>query len=100
MNEHRNDAGYPLLWGDNRGNFHSSSSDDHSVNKPLPWIVLGCILASLALMGVIMMPMIIDAKVKAGSAKCEAVADLARGDAAVAKDWVDQQAAKMKAGVE
>lgn len=71
---------------------------DNSTNKPLPWIVVACIIGSMALMGVILMPMIIDAKVRAGSAKCEAVADLARTDAAVAKDTVDQWAAKQKAG--
>lgn len=47
MTEQRTDDGYPLLYGDNRGNIRTS--DDHSVNKSMPWIVLVAILASSAL---------------------------------------------------
>ena len=95
--EARNRHGYPLLRSGNRSPLTAKITDNS--NRPLPWIALTCILSSLSLMGVLMMPMVMDAKVKAGSAKCEAVADLARTDAAVAKDTVDQWAAKQKAGV-
>lgn len=71
-------------------------------NEKLPWVAFSWFLSGAALIGVLLLawfvPIMIDAKVKSGSAKCEAISELARTDAAVAKDTVDQWAAKQKAG--
>lgn len=69
------------------------NSTDNSVNKPLPWIVLACILGSMSLMGVIFMPIVIDAKIRGAQATC----DLALKTAYTAKDTVDVSLAKAKA---
>lgn len=81
-------------FGFNAGNGNAIHAPvDNSVNKPLPWIVLACILGSMSLMGVILMPGLIDAKVKANAATCE----LALKTAYTAKDQVDVAIAKAKA---
>jgi hypothetical protein len=83
----------------------TNTNIDQSIGKndKLPWVGLLGVMSGGALVAVLLLawfvPIIIDAKVRAGSAKCEAISELARSDAAVAKDTVDQWAAKQKAGV-
>lgn len=91
--ECRNGAGYPVIG--QRSNINGSV--DNSTNKALPWVVLIAVLASLALMGVLMMPMVIDAKVRAAVAPAEAKSELAMKTAYTAKDQIDFAIAKAKA---
>lgn len=71
---------------------------DNSVNKALPWIAFSWFLSGGAVIGLIIWsivaPSLIDSRIEARVAKAEAVAELARRDAAIAKDMMDVERAK------
>lgn len=96
--ECRNAAGYPTMLAQPGSAITGSYMDNsRGKNDALPWVVLSCILGSMSLMGVLLMPIVIDAKVRAGVARAEVLAEQARKDSAIAKDMVDIDRAKRKA---
>lgn len=89
----RNTAGYPSMFAQPGGAITGSYMDNsRGKNDALPWVVLSCVLGAMALMGVLLMPGLIDAKVKGNAATC----DLALKTAYTAKDQVDYEIAKRK----
>lgn len=92
--ECRNAAGFPIMTAHPGAAITGSYLDaSRGKNDALPWVVLSCILSAMALMGVLLMPSLIDAKVRANAATC----DLALKAASTAKDQVDYEIAKRKA---
>lgn len=74
---------------------------DNSVNKALPWIAFSWFLSGGAIIGLIVFAIIatslIDSRVEGRVAKAEALAELARKEASVAKDVVDLEVQRRKA---
>ena len=96
--ECRNAAGFPIMTAHPGAAITGSYLDaSRGKNDALPWVVLSCILGAMSLMGVLLMPSLIDAKVRAGVARAEALAEQARKDSSIAKDMVDIDRAKRKA---
>lgn len=92
--ERRNAAGFPYICAEPGGAVtHASIDYSRGKNDALPWVVLSCVLGAMALMGVLLMPGLIDAKVRANAATC----DLALKTAYTAKDQLDYEIAKRKA---
>jgi len=95
----RNEYGMPVTANvpANRGNFHQSV--DQSVNKALPWVVFSWFLSGGSIIGPVLMalllPQIIDAKVKAGVAASEERARTAEVNARIALDKVEDFRAKL-----
>lgn len=86
--------GYPMMLAQPGSAITGSNIDaSRGKNDALPWVVLSCILGAMALMGVLLMPALMDAKVRANAATCE----LALKAASTAKDQVDYEIAKRKA---
>ncbi len=114
--ERRNKAGYPDLshgpmtrprarvecapGGAITGNTLYQGTDN-STNKALPWIAFSWFLSGGAIIGLIIWsivaPSLIDSRVEARVAKAEALAELARKEASVAKDVVDLEVQRRKA---
>jgi ABC-type phosphate/phosphonate transport system substrate-binding protein len=95
----RNEYGMPVSAHvpDNRGNFHQAV--DNSQNKALPWIAFSWFLSGAALIGVmlmaVLMPQMMDAKVKAGVAASEERARTSDVNARIALDKVEDFRAKL-----
>ena len=96
--EMRNGEGYPFMCAHPGAAITSSSIDaSHGKNEKLPWVAFSWFLSGAALMGVVMMPMVIESKVRAGSAKAEANSELALKTAYTAKDQIDVWISRQKA---
>jgi hypothetical protein len=95
----RNEYGLPVTANvpDNRGNFHQAV--DNSQNKALPWVAFSWFLSGGALIGLLVMaillPQVMDAKIKAGVAASEERARTAETNARVALDKVEDFRAKL-----
>lgn len=77
------------------------NSHSGNVNHHLPWLVMIAVLASAALMGVIVIlwkgPQYTEAVAKGESARATVLAERAMKEASTAKDMVDIERAKVKA---
>ncbi len=76
-------------------------SNSGNVNHHLPWLIGLAVMATAALMGVLIMlwkgPEYLSALAEAKVSRAEALAELARKEASMAKDVVDVERAKTKA---
>jgi hypothetical protein len=91
----------PNTGWQHRGNGGVYAPIDASSNKALPWIVFSWFLSGGAIIGLliwsILAPSLIDSRVEGRVAKAEAMAELARKEASVAKDIVDLEVQRRKA---
>jgi hypothetical protein len=97
--DERDEYGLPHLEITAHERSNQTTHVDQSINKALPYVAFSWFLAGGALIGVfllaMLMPHIIDAKVKAGSAAAEERARTAEVNARVALDKVEDFRAKL-----
>lgn len=95
----RNEFGYPAANIHAHERAYQNTTVDQSVNKALPWVAFSWFLAGAALIGVLLlallMPQIMDAKIKAGVAASEERARTADVNSRIALDKVEDFRAKL-----
>lgn len=95
----RNEYGLPPISVMARERSYQTTNVDQSVNKALPWVAFSWFLAGAALIGVlllaVLMPQMMDAKIKAGVAASEERARTADVNSRISLDKVEDFRAKL-----